>query len=200
MSSFPFQVTLNTLVDFPRLKKLKELLIQTEQLPGTIVEVGVYKGGTAYLIVSNTKKPVYLFDTFEGMPPVKEGVDLHHKGDFADTSYEAINVLLKGFPNVVCFKGRFPSDFINPAHVYNVFPDSVKFSFVHLDVDIYDSVKDCLAYFYPRMVPGGVIVLDDYLEQNCPGAKLAADEYMAAHPEPIVPTCQSQAIIVKASL
>ena len=51
---------------------------------------------------------------------------------------------------------------------------------VHLDADLYESTKDCLAYFAPRIPPGGVIVLDDYDAPNCPGVRLAAEEFLAA--------------------
>jgi O-methyltransferase len=189
--SFPKQVTENTLVDYPRLNKIRELVKQTEHLPGIIAEVGVYKGGTAYLICSLTNKDVLLFDTFEGMPEVDGTKDLHLKGDFSDTSQLAVKSLLGGFSNACIYKGIFPEDTAQYLEKDDVF------SFVHLDCDIYTSVKESLEFFYPRMVPGGVIVFDDYGEPNCPGAKLAVDEFMGGKPEWLVVGPQSQAHIVK---
>ncbi len=181
----------NTLVDYPRLNKLIQFLKDTDHLPGIVAEVGVYKGGTALLIRNNTRKYLQLFDTFEGMPEVREGVDLHHKGDFADTSEEHVRLLL-GPPTPASqystYKGVFPK--VNKDAV-----EYQKYSFVHLDVDIYDSVYECLDVFGYRMNKGGIIALDDYLEPNCPGAKLAADRWTKENGRLVEPTVQSQAII-----
>ncbi len=178
-------VAANTLVDYPRLEKIINYVNSTNSLPGDIAEVGVYKGGTARLITQSTGKKVFLFDTFDGMPDVSDK-DLHHKGDFADTSISHVDSLLTG--HYALYKGIFPRQ--NAEYV-----EFRKFSFVHLDVDIYDSVKECLEFFVPRMVKGGVILLDDYLEPNCPGAKLATDEFCAKYNLIVTPTVQSQAVI-----
>lgn len=210
----------NTLVDAPRLANIEKFVKQTEHLEGAIAEVGVYKGGTALLIRKTSIKKMYLFDTFEGMPEVMDGVDLHHKGDFADTSLRHVADLLGFVPEgndritddwdaveinirdayVYIRKGLFPSVTAMP----NSYMDYVKrYSFVHIDVDIYQSVKDCLEYFYDRVVPGGIICVDDYNEPNCPGAKMAMDDFMFDKPEgrrlnnnPYM-DCQSQRAFIK---
>jgi len=181
-------ITKNTLVDYPRLEVIKEQLDKTRTLAGDVVEVGVYKGGTAVLITQNSFKHVYLFDTFNGMPPVNK-FDLHKEGDFSDTSLRAVTSLLDLVGNnYSVYKGIFPTS--NSEYV-----EFRRFSFVHLDVDIYSSIKECLTFFHTRMVPGGVILLDDYLEPHCPGAKLAADEFYSNKSQKVTPTVQSQAII-----
>lgn len=184
-------ITKNTLVDLPRLHSIMKFYNRVENLPGHVAEVGVYKGGTAYLLCQLAEhKHVYLFDTFEGMPDSKPEVDNHKKGEFGDTSLESVKKLLKGFDNFSIYKGVFPQD------TGHVLPDQI-FSLVHLDCDIYDSVKNSLEFFYPKMVPGGVIILDDYNEPNCPGAKLATDEFMKSKPDIFFKTTQSQAVIIK---
>ncbi len=183
------EIVSNTLVDYPRLYNLRQYLFETRGVFGDIAEVGVYKGGTALLICQETKglKEIFLFDTFAGMPKVDANKDLHKQGDFADTSLEAVKALLNDY-NPEIYQGLFP--FVTGDYV-----DKHYFSLVHLDVDIYTSVKECLEFFYPRMAVGGIIVLDDYLEPNCPGAKLAADEFALAKGIQIEATTQSQAII-----
>ena len=192
MKQIHTSVVNNTLVDYPRLYKIQELVAETANTPGSIAEVGVYRGGTAYLLCEAApNKHIYLFDTFEGMPTVDESKDLHKTGDFADTSLEGVKSLLSEFKNVTITKGLFPASAHNVIH-------PLQFSLVHLDVDIYQSVKEGLHYFWPRLTTGGVIILDDYLEPNCPGAKLATDEFVAATPGAVFETtCQSQAIIRK---
>lgn len=183
---YPYLVG-NTLVDMPRLEEIVIALMKTSVLRGDVAEVGVYKGGTARWICEHSRKHVLLFDTFTGMPEVKP-VDIHKKGDFSDTSLSHVANLLNGLSNYSLYRGIFP-------RVNSEYADFRSFSFVHLDVDIYDSVKECLEFFSPRMTPGGIILLDDYNEPDCPGAKLATDEFVAANNLTVVPTVQSQASI-----
>lgn len=177
----------NTLVNTPRLEKIREFLMQTQLLPGIIAEVGVYRGGTAYLICSQTVDKVLLFDTFTGLPAVA-AVDTHHKGDFNNTSIEHVANLLKPFSNYSIYKGIFPRENAEYATPY-------QYRLVHIDVDIYPSVKECLEFFAPRMMKKGIIILDDYNAPSCPGAKLAADEFAAANSLIVEPTVECQAII-----
>lgn len=188
--NFDKKITENTLVDYPRLESIKFWLNVANHLEGSNAEVGVYKGGTAYLIAQQSpNKKLYLFDTFEGMPGVMPEIDKHHKGDFKDTSIREVYELLKEFYNFSLHPGIFPE-------TSNVVPTNELFSFVHLDCDIYDSVKQSLEFFRPKMVSGGIILIDDYNEPNCPGAKLAVDEFMEEIDKKISAYCQSQAVII----
>ena len=58
-----------------------------------------------------------------------------------------------------------------------------RFCFVHLDCVIYESYRTCLEFFYPRLVRGGVILLDEYNDPPWPGCTLAVDEFLADKPE-----------------
>jgi O-methyltransferase len=66
-----------------------------------------------------------------------------------------------------------------------------------VNVDLYRSVRDCIEFLYPRMVPGGFLVFDDYGFPSCPGARRAVDEAFAKRPE--VPIClpTGQCLVVK---
>ncbi|HBH79257.1 MAG TPA: hypothetical protein DDY39_05465, partial [Nitrospira sp.] len=52
-----------------------------------------------------------------------------------------------------------------------------RFAFVHIDVDLYQPIMDSLKFFFPRLLPGGIIVVDDYGYSIFPGAKKAVDEF-----------------------
>ena len=150
---------------------LKRTQILGEQLNGACVEVGVYKGGVAELIALNKgERDLYLFDTFEGIPFSNEKDNYYKQGYLDETSLEEVVERLKKYPKVHIHKGIFPDD---TGH----FIDNLKFSFVHLDVDVYRSYKDCLSFFYPRMLKGGVIICDDYGFSHELGAKTACDEF-----------------------
>lgn len=188
-SDFSSNIVNNTLVDYPRLQMLRDLLKETVDIEGAIAEVGVYKGGTAYLICEAaplTNK--FFFDTFEGMPTTDDKKDWHKQGDFADTSLNQVSRLLDSHGHWWVTSGIFP------AESGSLIKDKT-FRLVHIDVDIYTSVRDCLEFFHPRMAKGGIIVLDDHLAPSCPGAKLAADEFSIKYGTTVEPTIQSQAII-----
>lgn len=150
----------------------------TERIPGALAEVGVWKGGSAAQIslIRDKAKTLHLFDTFTGMPPT-QAIDQHLAGSFADTSLEAVREYLGGEPNIEFHPGRFPE---TAAVVENE-----RFSFVHLDGDLYQTTLDGLEFFYPRMNRGGIILLDDYGREDCPGVKLAAHAFMSNKPEPL---------------
>jgi O-methyltransferase len=153
------------------------------QTAGPIVECGVYKGGTAALLASFNRE-LHLYDTFEGMPET-DSIDIHRKGDFDDTSVEAVRKLV---PSAIFHKGWIPETFID-------LPE--KIGFAHIDVDIYRSVRDCCEHLYPRMT--GFMVFDDYGFPSCPGARKAVDEFFRDKPEKPLALPTGQAIIIKAS-
>jgi O-methyltransferase len=164
-----------TLVDRARCYVLYQLAKLTANLGGDVAEVGVYKGGTARLLArtfnTRAKKQLHLFDTFEGMPSTDAPVDHHRQGDFADTSLESVQRQLRDCGEVRFYKGFFPET-AGPI-------ENSRFCLVHVDADIYQSVKDSCAFFYPRLEKGGVMVFDDYGFSSCPGARKAVDEFFS---------------------
>ncbi|MFA5841403.1 MAG: TylF/MycF/NovP-related O-methyltransferase [Candidatus Paceibacterota bacterium] len=188
------QVNTHTLVSRVRCFILYKFFSHTRTLPGDVAEVGVYRGGTAkFLALLNGEyqlnKNIYLFDTFGGMPETSAEKDLHKEGDFSDTSLEGVLAYLKGLQRISLHRGLFPGT-AGPVK-------DKKFSFVHLDVDIYKSVLDCCDFFYPRMVQGGIIIFDDYGFVSCPGAKLAVDEFFKDKKETPVYLQSGQCLIIK---
>lgn len=167
------QVRRFTLLSEDRLGILYQLACQARNVPGDAVEIGVYKGGTALLMANALKssaQQIHLFDTFCGMPVAESGVDLHRAGDFSDTTAESVSNLLQDFNNIHLYPGLFP-DSLPPGW------DEHRFSLVHIDVDIFSSTLACCQFFYPRLSPGGVMIMDDYGFPSCPGVRKAVDEY-----------------------
>ena len=167
-----------TIVDKVRCFMIFQLAHQVSRITGDIVEVGVYKGGTAKLlgrIFESSGKTIHLFDTFSGMPSTDPNKDLVKEGDFGDTSFEGVKQYLSDVKNILLYKGLFP----NTAKSI----ESKIFCLVHVDVDIYRSVMDCCDFFYKRLARGGIIIFDDYGYITCPGAKKAIDEFFSGKPE-----------------
>jgi hypothetical protein len=116
-------------------------------LNGDFAECGVWQGGSAKVLL---KKKLHLFDTFEGMPD-NDDPSGHPKGDFGNTSAELVKEYLNSSLAII-YEGIIP----------DTFPQKIQYSFVHIDVDLYQTTKDCLSYFLPRLASGGIIIFDDY--------------------------------------
>lgn len=160
------------------------------RLPGHMAEVGTYEGGSTKMICeAKGDRPFHVFDTFEGMPEPKDGDRIvHHAGAYA-CSLASVSGYLKQYPNVQFYKGKFP-DTASPV-------ENLRFSFVHLDVDLYESTLGCLKFFYPRMEPGGIILSHDY--SILAGVRQAFAEYLADKPESLVELPSTQCMVVKQS-
>jgi len=158
-----------------------------------VVEVGVYKGGTAKLMLMAAKEfgdnfELLLFDTFDGLPYHDKKEDLHVTGQFDDTSFEAVSEFLEDFTTHEIYKGVFPASC----------PEDVKgktFDFVHLDVDMYQAYKESLDFFHSRMNTGSMMLFDDYAFPSCPGAKKAIDEFYADKKQRVIQLATNQAIV-----
>jgi O-methyltransferase len=173
---------------------LLKTLQQALRLEGDFVECGVFRGGTALLesrvIASHGgNRELHLFDSFQGMPETSEGIDQFGRGDFGSTSVEAVAELLSPYPFVRLHAGFIPDTFQGL--------DLSRIAWAHVDVDIYKAVVDSIEYIYPRLVPGGYLIFDDYGYPSCPGARRAVDEAFANRPE--VPIClpSGQCFVVK---
>lgn len=173
---------------------LREFARSVERLPGVIAECGTYVGVSTWFIAKELSgTDFYLFDSFEGLSPpsvkdrANEWLPQWHSGDMAASELEARNNLHE-FSNLHFMKGWIPERFEEISYL--------RFKFLHIDVDLYQPTWDSLAFFYERMVPGGIIVMDDYGYENCPGAYLAANEFMSDRPESIIHLPTGQGIII----
>jgi len=158
-------------------------------VPGDVAEVGVYKGDTAKMlaeIFKNTEKKIKLYDTFEGLPG--KASPLRPQTTFADTSIEEVKEYLKDYPMVSFYKGRFPDSVQNENSTYCL---------VHLDADIAETIKTGLEYFYPKMTPMGIIVIDDYRSKIWPEVTAVADKFAKEHNNHILHLAGAKGVIIK---
>jgi len=131
--------------------------------PGCFIEVGVYKGGSAYHLSKLAKeqgREIFLYDTFTGIP-FSDEIDAHKVGDFSETSFEEVKAAI---PYASVIQGIFPNSMVEMPQI----------AFAHIDADQYRSIKESIEALLPKMVIGGIMVFDDY---NClRGANKAVDE------------------------
>jgi O-methyltransferase len=158
-------------------------ILEQDGIVGSLAELGVYKGTTAKLLHElMPARTLWLFDTFEGFDARDLAHERHGATDgfrFDDTSLEAVLRHVGGADRVRACKGRFPD---TAAEV----PAGERFALVHLDADLNKPTADALAFFYPRMSPGGFIVLHDYGSGAWPGIAEAVDAFFQDKPEGIV--------------
>jgi O-methyltransferase len=166
---------------------------------GDIAECGVFTGGTAHLLAAtmaaeSSAGSLHLFDTFAGRPDTAEPTrDFHAPGDFAETSLERVQARLNAYPAVHFHPGFVPSTFAE-------LNADTGFSLVHVDLDIYPSVRDACAGLWPRVVPGGAMIFDDYGFRHLRhAARRAVDEYFADEADKPIVLATGQAFVLKSS-
>jgi len=193
----PFTMTspekLNALVSAVR-------YVVRHEIPGDIVECGVWRGGSMLAVArtlietGNTDRDLHLYDTFEGMSEPTEhdrrrdGCSAAEMLDAADrsspiwayASLEDVQQTMSG--------SEYPADRVHyyKGKVEDTIPGTVpdRISVLRLDTDWYESTMHELTHLWPRLVPGGVLLIDDYGWWD--GARRAVDEWLAETEAPVL--------------
>lgn len=164
-----------------------ELCQKQQSVKGDVVECGVWRGGMiagiAHLLRDN--RTFYLFDSFEGLPEVTERDgseakkwqenktgDTYFNNCKAEMDFAKQAMQLAGTTNYVIEKGWFNDTL--PA-----FNKTSSIAILRLDGDWYESTMCCLTYLYPKVVPGGIIIIDDYYTWD--GCTRAVHDYLSKH-------------------
>lgn len=168
---------------------LRHVLVN--DIPGDIVECGVWRGGMSILMAGmlrlyNSNRKLYMYDTFSGMtePSAQDGFIGNEKriNDFV-TSGSSLEDVKANFEkaglltdSLVFVQGDVCKTLEDPANI----PEKV--ALLRLDTDMYASTKAELEVLYPRLVSGGILIIDDYGAWI--GSGLATDEYFAKTQRP----------------
>lgn len=171
---------------------LQSLLGLVGNLPGDVAECGTYRGASAVLLCRGTDdgRCIHLFDSFEGLsPPDPQDSGAWQAGDLAASPEFVESRLRQWRDRVRVHAGWIPDRFEDVS--------DRTFCFVYVDVDLYQPTLDSLEFFYPRLVPGGLMLFDDYGIASCPGQKKAVDEFLATRPEQVVHVPTGQGFFLK---
>jgi len=169
--------------------------LKKENVEGAFAELGVYKGDSAQLLhLMDSSRVFHLFDTFEGFTE-KDLVNETGKAatyttrNFADTSIEKVQARINN-GRFKFHKGYFPETSLGL--------ENESFALVNMDADLYNPTKAGLEFFYPRLAPGGVIIVHDY-NPDWPGIMKAVDDFATTIPEPpiVLPDQDSSVMIFK---
>ena len=163
---------------------------------GAFVECGVWKGGSALVMILTLQRlgcvdrDIYLFDTFEGMTAPTD-VDRSIRNESAKSLMESSDqetswiwarseldevrrlTLETGYPSEKVHFCKGSVEETIPQHA----PQTI--SLLRLDTDWYESTRHELHHLFPRLIGGGVLIIDDY--GHWQGARKAVDEYISDH-------------------
>lgn len=178
-------VTAHTMIGLKRLDNLQACVesVLAEGVPGDFIETGVWRGGATILMrailkaYSVTDRLVWVADSFEGLPPPDparypcDAGDTHHEQNVLAVSLDQVKANFDRYglldEQVRFLKGWF-RDTLPAAPVERL-------AVLRLDGDMYESTMDGLVHLYPKLSPGGYLIVDDY--GAVPGCRRAVDDY-----------------------
>ena len=163
----------------------KRMFDRILHLQGDIIECGVGKGRSFFFLASlidneGKERNLWGFDSFEGFPqPTIEDTSPRNpqKGEWKKSTPEDIFYILK--------KGGIKENFLkNKVKIIKGFFENTlkmyqgdSIALLHIDADLYQSYKQVLEEFFPKVVKGGVVLFDEYNKSDWPGATLAINDY-----------------------
>jgi hypothetical protein len=187
-----------------RFRSLMREFGRTLALEGCVAECGCFRGLSSFLLCSQLRRHdarfdgtgYEIYDSFCGLSdPQPEDAPSAQSDEIAVRSLrprffafplEEVQRSLAAFPGISYGPGWIPAGFR---------PDEDRrYRFIHVDVDLYQPTKASFEHFWPRIVPGGVMVCDDY---NWGGAKRAVEEFAAASGSRFSVTGHNQAVFTK---
>ena len=166
--------------DYVRVSALELVAQEIEEnnVLGTVTELGVFKGEFAGILnMTFSRRPLYLFDTFEGFAPADVEYDRKRdyatpaSGVFADTSVESVLSKMPFRDRCIVKKGWFTASAEDSS--------GERFCFVSFDVDLYGPMYEGLRFFWPRLNAGGYIFVHDYNNDEYRGTKEAVRQFCA---------------------
>jgi O-methyltransferase len=186
-----------------------ELHNRISHLNGSIIEAGVAGGsGLATFVLledlRKSKRKIWAFDSFSGFPSGSNADSLvfqkFGKPAYKDFTEDWVMDVLVSIPlsveileNITLCKGFMPQSF----NQYDLGPVAL----LNVDVDLYQSTKDVLEYFWPMMESTGVVILDEYDSDNdsvkWPGAKKAIDEFCEVNQVKVQRSIGNRAFLMK---
>ena len=164
-----------------------ELFKMTNDLPGAIVECGVFKGASLCRFAafreaygSHRSKKIIGFDMFADFPETNYKEDKLYRQNFIDSAGSK-SISLDQLKTVLSQKGVNKNIELIAGNINSTVPEYVlknpnlKISLLNLDTDIYEPAVTILEHLFPRIVRGGILIIDDY--GVFPGETKAVDEF-----------------------
>ena len=159
-----------------------------KNIEGDFAECGCFNGNSLFatrklLDFKGSSKSIHVFDSFEGGlseflekdlmgSSIQSLAEAEKVKNQFSSSFKVVSEKIKNYDNIFLNKGWIPEVFKSQKER--------KYSFVHIDVDLYQPTLDSYKYFFQRLNLGGIIVCDDYGYNQFPGATRAVDEFISS--------------------
>lgn len=175
------------------LYQVYQFAVAAAAVPGDFWECGVYRGATSVLLAhviqrAGQDRDLLLFDTFGGIPEAG-ALDKYGKQSLSDTSLAEVQSRVAKYAFAQCRPGLIPDTFAGL--------EARQIAFALIDVDQEASSRACLEFIYPRLSPGGVIVIDDYGRPGTYGCRVAVDQFLSGRRERVLVLHTGQGVILK---
>ncbi len=181
-------LTAFSMIGRQRMQNLRDLVVDTIRcgISGDLVETGVWRGGSCIFMrgilraLDDRTRKVWLCDSFEGLPlpdpafPADTGLDLQQYGQLAISQAEVEDNFRRFglLDDQVCFLKGWFKDTLATAPITSI-------SVLRMDGDLYQSTIEALTALYPKVSPGGYVIVDDY--HAFEACRLAVHTYLAAN-------------------
>jgi hypothetical protein len=179
----------HTMVGHARLDNVQECIatVIADGIPGDLVETGVWRGGTTIFMravlraYNETDRLVWAVDSFEGMPvtgpdshPSDRQIPWHMANNVMAVSVDTVRANFEAY-GLLDEQVRFLQGWFR-----DTLPDAPigQIAVLRLDGDLYESTMDALSHLYPKVAPGGFVIIDDYHLGTC---QEAVHDFRAAH-------------------
>jgi hypothetical protein len=169
-----------------------------DRLDGDFVECGTYKGGLAMTLATffdfaKQKRRMFLFDTFTGIDPElaseSENTRRGFRNKYPGDVYEEVRERFAPFPNIHVIRGRVPETLPQAQ--------TDKVAFLHIDMNNAAPEIAAAEYFWPKLIPGAPVVLDDYGWKDCGEQKAAFDRFAKRKGIPLLSLPTGQGMLIK---
>lgn len=189
LNGYDWPAQADTMIGMNRLNNIEHCVraIVAGNVPGDFIEAGVWRGGAVILMrgllkeLGITDRKVWAADSFRGLPApdvekyeADRGFGLHRE-KILSVPLETVKNNFRKYDlldgQVVFLEGWF-KDTLPPAPLE-------KLALIRLDADMYESTMQALTHLYPKLSPGGFVIVDDY--NAFPNCRQAVDEYRAQH-------------------
>lgn len=184
------------LMTFQEAMNLRQIVKRTSELTDSkltkMADIGVYNGGSTLIMAESDSlgRVIQAFDTFNGIVGTSKS-DGHLKdGDIKGGSVHEFRKNLKFHLNKIeIIQGTIPETLQNLPKEY--------YSFINLDLDLYQPTYDSLKFFWPTLIPGGCILLHDYNSLSTPGITLAVDTFFHDKKVHLIELWHTQILVIK---
>jgi hypothetical protein len=170
-----------------RLYILRQLAKQQSYKNSNFAECGVFAGMSMYFVADFCNKNFIGIDSWEGVSEPGEFDTDFFKTKKLDIPLDYAQKSLEKYSHISLHKGWIPD-------VFKEIKD-LEYSYVNIDVDLYEPTKNSIEYFWPKLINGGVLICDDYGSYNTIGARKAMIDFFGQDNILELPT--GQAIIYK---